>query len=760
MQKYLKDQNNYNSNENEVSLRLLFRQILKRKKLFSFSLGSVIFLSSLINIFLRLFFPVFEGGFSILISDPINSGGKGFSKNFLNQDIFKDIALNTTDNDINTLIAFLKSPIQLNPIEEKNNVNGLNRKISIDNPFVNTSKASGILDVKLKINNIETGKNVLKDLSESYLTAALAQKQNKINEGLEYLNIQIPNLQERTIKLQKRLADFREKYSLIEPLQQGEALKQKEAIIDENIEQLEAKRDGLMEIKDDIKKGKLSTAGFQEILNSDGGNFGLSISSVDQALIQDLLVIEDQLSLAKSKFKNKSQVIQRLEIKLDKLKPLLLKNQIETVDIAIQLNEDGLKTARLQKEKVQNEFQKKPELIKQYNNINQELTLSREYLIGLISAKENLQLEIAQKRLPWTIVAYPQMNLKPIEPNLFKNFIFSIIFGLSFGMLITLIRNRYDNIIHDYEDLKDLHDVSIIGEIPFINKFYSKKEIIKSNLKFLNIVKFTNNNSTRSESFLYQKNLLSIYNNIRILFKESNAKTIAITSSSSLEGKTSVNILLSKTISDINKNILLIDADLRNPSLHKKLGIKNNYGLSNLLIQDDYDLSKAIKNVSNHKNWDVITAGEDIKDPLKILSSNKLEAIIEDIKKYNAYDLILFDTPPILDYVDTSMISEFTDGIIILVDQNSTRKNNLDESFYLLKNIRYKNYGLILNNTTNKDILNLEKVNQISSNLSNYFNNYFLDISYKIYNKFPKTFKSSLKSYIKKMLEIIIWIDN
>ena len=128
---------------------------------------------------------------------------------------------------------------------------------------------------------------------------------------------------------------------------------------------------------------------------------------------------------------------------------------------------------------MQNEFLKKPELIKQYNNINQELTLSREYLIGLISAKENLQLEIAQKRLPWTIISYPQMNLEPIEPDLFKNFILSIIFGLSFGVLITLIRNRFDNIIHDHEDLKDSHNISIIGEIPFLNQVYSKNESIK-----------------------------------------------------------------------------------------------------------------------------------------------------------------------------------------------------------------------------------------------------------------------------------------
>ena len=96
-----------------------------------------------------------------------------------------------------------------------------------------------------------------------------------------------------------------------------------------------------------------------------------------------------------------------MEKRLSAIKPVLKENQLEAVDSAIALNEGSMLSNQIQSEELSNQFLMQPELIKEYEDIQQRLLIAKENLAGLVSARENFQLEIAQRSVPWSLIAFP-----------------------------------------------------------------------------------------------------------------------------------------------------------------------------------------------------------------------------------------------------------------------------------------------------------------------------------------------------------------
>ena len=179
------------------------------------------------------------------------------------------------------------------------------------------------------------------------------------------------------------------------------------------------------------------------------------------------------------------------------------------------------------------------------------------------------------------------------------------------------------------------------------------------------------------ERFFYQEAFRNLYTSIRFLDTDKNLKSIVLTSSLPAEGKSLINILFAKTLSDLGEKVLLIDADLRKPTLHTKLGINNLKGLSNLLTNKELSTSKVIQKIPGNKNWSVLTAGIKPPDPTRLLSSKRLKDLINELE--DEFDLVLFDTPPVSHMSDAILVSKNTSGIILLVTLFATdRKIPLD----------------------------------------------------------------------------------
>lgn len=210
-----------------------------------------------------------------------------------------------------------------------------------------------------------------------------------------------------------------------------------------------------------------------------------------------------------------------------------------------------------------------------------------------------------------------------------------------------------------------------------------------------NIISYSQPKSVIAEEFR------SIRTNIQYSNLDKKIKTIVVTSTTKDEGKTTITTNLAVNFSKIeNKRVLIIDCDLRNPSVYKEFGISNSNGLTDLLVEEK-DLSNYIKETEIN-NLHILTAGSIPPNPSEMLSSNRMKVFMEKVRE--EYDYVFIDTPPIGMVTDAGILSAFVDGTILVVKSDLVDIKDLQESKKKLVSVNTNILGVILNgNKVKKD---------------------------------------------------------
>ena len=177
-----------------------------------------------------------------------------------------------------------------------------------------------------------------------------------------------------------------------------------------------------------------------------------------------------------------------------------------------------------------------------------------------------------------------------------------------------------------------------------------------------------------------------------------NCKLIEVTSAMPGEGKTTSTINIAIAFSQTGSRVLVVDCDLRKPRIHRYLGVKKKIGLTSV-ISGQATLSDAI-NKDVRKDLDVLTAGELPPNPAELLSSERMQEVIEELSQ--RYDYIFFDTPPVTVVTDASALSPYVDGIMIVVRQNHTDHESLASAINLLNIANAKIIGFFVNDVVKK----------------------------------------------------------
>jgi capsular exopolysaccharide synthesis family protein len=181
--------------------------------------------------------------------------------------------------------------------------------------------------------------------------------------------------------------------------------------------------------------------------------------------------------------------------------------------------------------------------------------------------------------------------------------------------------------------------------------------------------------------------------NLQFASVDKELKVILVTSTTPNEGKSTVAQYLAQTISQTGKKVLVLDADLINPTLHRRFGIPNQRGLSNLIVGDAE--GTVVTRINEYPNLSVITSGPIPPNSSELLGSTQMKHLMDLLRE--EYDVIIMDTPPILPVTDAVVASSLADGVILVVQSGKTRNGEVHHVQEVLQAAHANLLGIVLN---------------------------------------------------------------
>lgn len=679
--------------------------------------------------------PKYEGSFQLLV-EPVSED----QDSPLGDNPLSILQQNLDGLDYDSQIEVLRSPRVLKPI-----IKSLTSKypeIEYDKlikPKKSPLKIEQLDETKiLEVSYVDPDpkkiKFVLDNLAEAYLKYSLEEKRAKVQQGIDFVEQQLPEVRGRVDRLQGEVQRFRQLHNLLDPEQQAKILAGQQVDFEQKLFDTQAKTKETKSLYTLLQK-QLGLEPQQALAAS-----YLSESPRYQSLLDELQKVEVELATESTRFSAKNPTVQALEEKRENLTNLLQeeasgvlgKNSSNSVEntpnntspssLRLELNQQYIQAAneleilKIREQALKgglakiNKYTKQmPVIARQYTDLMRQLKVATESLTRFLTAQEELQLQGAQQALPWQTISQPALLEKPISPNPARNLILGLFSGVLLGIGAALLAERLDPVFHSAEELKESINLPLLGQIPTEKdlKPLDELEATPKKDKFslpqlhigntpLNINQLTPASTINSGQKWYGatpflESFRSLSTNIKLLGSDTSIRTFVISSSIPSEGKSTVSCHLAQAAAAMGQKVLVIDADLRRPQVHRWFGVKNEDGLSNVLATG-LDIESAIIEVPQWQNLSVIPAGDIPPDPTRLLSSQKMYALMEQLKASKQYDLIIYDTPPILGFADGRILSSHTNGVVLVVRIGKTDRFLLKQN---IDNIRMSNVPVL-----------------------------------------------------------------
>ncbi|REE57511.1 capsular exopolysaccharide synthesis family protein [Paenibacillus taihuensis] len=186
------------------------------------------------------------------------------------------------------------------------------------------------------------------------------------------------------------------------------------------------------------------------------------------------------------------------------------------------------------------------------------------------------------------------------------------------------------------------------------------------------------------------------------IMADESCRMLTVTSTGKAEGKTTVAVNLARSYAQKNKKVLLIDANLRKPALHKVFGLSNSNGLTNIL-RDRFEKSEIIR-YTMIPNLFLISSGPNVVDPIELLTSNQIANLLEKLKE--EYDVIIVDTPPAMEWSDAQIVASMSDGALLVIKDDKVRMDQALKLKVMMEQVNARIVGAVLNNVSRRRLAN------------------------------------------------------
>jgi polysaccharide biosynthesis transport protein len=311
----------------------------------------------------------------------------------------------------------------------------------------------------------------------------------------------------------------------------------------------------------------------------------------------------------------------------------------------------------------------------------------------LVLSYQQVRLSEAQTSTNVVVTEPATADPYPISPRTSRNTMLAVVVGMLLAAGVVFAIDMLDDTIKNPDEVRTKFNLPILGVI-------SRHDITEGKP-----ISEVEPRSPVAESFR------ALRTNLNFAAVDKPLRRIIITSPTPQDGKTTISSNLGVVFAQGEKNVVLIDADLRRPQLHHRFGLLNRLGLSDLFVQPVDKLPEILQPTSNSR-LAILTSGGLPPNPAELLTSHRMTAILDALMK--GFDTILIDTPPLLTVTDAAALAQSVDGVILVAKPGSTKKAAFRQSIETLQSVHAVILGVVLN-----------EVNPTSRKYGYYYGHYY-----------------------------------
>lgn len=520
---------------------------------------------------------------------------------------------------------------------------------------VNTVGETRLLKISYNNQNPGYAREVANQIARSYIDQQTNQTGEASNLARQFVQEQVQQVKERLQQSEQKLVNYAREVGIT-------VTGDEKSLIVSNINAINAALSKAIEerLERDLMASQIALGrgeSLNEVLSSD------PLQKLRSTIAERKAEYQQKLATFKPDFPEMRQLqaqVRELERQYRDGVAVILDNIGMKRDEAIRREADlRAKLAELEKQQIAYEDKNI-----QYTILKREVDSNRSQYDSLMAKLNEIGVGAKLKTERATIVDLAE-GAYQVEPKLSRNLLMALALFLALGAIIIYILELLNNTFTNPDQIEKELGLPVLGILPRVEE----KELIES---------LTDPKSSLSESYR------SLRTSIQFSGTESTPRTLMVTSSEPSEAKSTTSYKLALDFGALGKRVVIVDADMRKPSMHRKFGLDNTLGLSNLLTNSvrREDMPRTIRETGEDNVW-IVRAGTIPPNPADLLSSTKMALLIEFLEE--RFDVVIIDSPPVIGLSDAPILSRIAQATLLLVSANNVSRKSAKSALKRLR---------------------------------------------------------------------------
>lgn len=645
--------------------------------------------------------PVYQSDFSIAVDSTSTAPAVPTEADGLTKDLFTEIQILQSPPLLNRTIKKLGAPYNdITAVELAQNL-----KVS------QVDKDSGVLIVSYRDSDPQRAQAILSALAATYIEYSAENRVSKPANAAKFIEQQLPKARQQLNNSAVALREFRQKYGVVDPNAYAKSVAEAREELEQQARATAINLNANKRTYEALRRqvgANPDIALANTVLSQDPAYQSLldqySKAQTDYALVLQTYTenapqaetIRRRRDEILNQIKRRAQVV--LGNEASNLRPTtgfqgiqqdltnkLLEAQNNLVSQQAQL--EGIRRAEAE---VGSRFKQIPSLQQGYTELQRQFELNSENVNFLLKRLQELKVTAAQENNAWDILSPPYLPTSPVSPNVGRNLLLGAIAGILLGLALAALLESFDQRLEGVEEARDLTKLPLLGSIPKGKQRAGALSVYHPTGKSISLME---DRAPQPYNVELKEALYSLAFNLGDKGADNDVKTVLFTSAIPSEGKSTITYNLGVVLADLGLRVLLIDAELRKPTLHKFLQITNNVGLTTA-ITTGRPWQEVVQS-SGLDNLDILPSGSLRQNPIALLNSARMRSILSECRQ--TYDYILIDTPPIVGLADARSLLSKVDISVLVAAVGQSKRSLVAHAAEILRTSGCDITGLVVN---------------------------------------------------------------